>query len=143
MCIECLDKTKEAGEKARSELSKEQRRLYVKRKREICIAFGICRECMCKKATVGLKCIECHVKEVKRNNAKTTKVKRNMRAELGLCYFCGEKALEGYKVCEKHLNVCRNNISKWERDNSSHIWRKIQSGEVKNIQHWKNKIGIR
>lgn len=142
MCIECLDKIKEMSEKYRSKDSKEQRKKYLKRKRGLCVAFGICRECLKRKATVGLKCTECHIKEVKRNNAKRIKVKRNMRVELGLCYFCGEKALEGYKVCKTHLEICRNNIGKWKRDNSNHYWRKIQSGEVKKIQHWKLKKGV-
>ena len=53
MCPECLDKNKECSERTRSETSKEQRRRYIKRKRNLCIAFGVCRECMCKKATVG------------------------------------------------------------------------------------------
>lgn len=143
MCPKCLDKNKESSERTRSETSKEQRRRYVKRKRDLCVAYSICRECMCKKATVKLKCIECHVKELKRRDKNRKGVKRNMRAELGLCYFCGEFAINGKKTCSKHFKIQGDKFKKWHnenRDNSNHIWRKIQSGEVKNIQHYKNQI---
>ena len=68
MCPECLEKHKIRSEKTRSEESKEQRRKYVKRKRELCIAFGICRECMKRPVIKGkLKCIECYAKEKQRS----------------------------------------------------------------------------
>ena len=135
MCPECLYKAQECSEKTRSESSKEQRRKYIKRKRELCIAFGVCRECLKRKATVGLKCLECHIKEVKRNENRRTKVPRNIRIELKLCYFCGKPAIEGNKVCEKHYEVYSKNILKSKHDTSNHVWRKIQSSEIKYLKY--------
>ena len=142
MCPECLDKTKINSERTRTEESKEQRKKYIKRKRELCVAFGICRECLKKETKVGQKCLECYVKEVKRNEAKRTKVKKNMRVELGLCYFCGQPTEDGHKTCKKHHIIMANNLSKASRDNSGHYWRKIQSGEVKVVQYKKKLLGV-
>lgn len=143
MCPECLDKNKERSERTRSTESKEQRRRYIKRKRELCIAFGICRECLKKPIKVGLKCTECYAKQNQRNERKRKVVKRNMRVELGLCYFCGNKAIEGRKTCEEHYKTQSKNFRKWHenvRDNSNHIWRKIQAGEVKKVLHYKEQF---
>ena len=139
MCPECLDKNKERSEKTRTEASKEQRRKYIKRKRDLCVAFGICRECLKRHSVKGeSKCLDCKVKQVKRNEAKRDKdkVKRNFRTQLSLCYFCGEKAIEGKKTCQKHYEIAGNNLKGFNRDNSKHIWRQIQSGEIKNLQHF-------
>lgn len=143
MCIECLDKIKEMSEKYRSQKSKEQRKKYIKRKRELCIAFGVCRECLKKPAKVGLKCTECYAKELQRRERNRKTVKRNIRVELGLCYFCGDPVVEGKRTCKKHLQLQGNKFKKWHnenRDNSNHIWRKIQAGEVRNIQHYRKMI---
>ena len=135
MCLNCLDLTKERSEKSRSIDSKNQRKLYLKRKRDLCVAFGICRECLKRKATVGMKCLECHVKQIKRNEKKRSKVKRSQRVELGLCYFCGEPVIEGQKTCKKCYEIQSEKLKKWTktRDNSNHYWRKIQTCEVKQV----------
>lgn len=140
MCPGCLDKNKERSERTRSDKSKEQRRIYIKRKRELCIAFSVCRECLKRPARVGLKCTECHVKEIQRRERNRKEVPRNMRVELGLCYFCGSVAVDGKRTCKKHLQLQGDKLRKWHltRDNSNHIWRKIQTGEIKNIRHYCN-----
>ena len=138
MCIECLDKHKERSEKSRSEKSKEQRRRYVKRKRDLCIAFGVCRECFKRDKKVGKMCLECHVKSTKRNKAKRN-IPREKRANIGLCYFCAEDAIDGKKVCEKHYKIVCSNLSKAHRDNSNHIWRKLKSAEIKKVLWYKEK----
>ena len=43
-CLQCLHSTKEASETARSDESKKQRKKYLSKKRDLCVAFGICRE---------------------------------------------------------------------------------------------------
>ena len=141
MCPECLDKHKERCERSRSEASREQRRKYIKRKRELCIAFGVCRECFKRDVKVRNKCLECYVKQVKRNKAKVN-IPRERRIGLGLCYFCGNEVIEGKKVCEKHYKIIYNNLSKANKDNSNHIWRKLKNAEVKKVlwNKGKNKI---
>lgn len=138
MCAECLGKTQERSEATRSLSSKEQRKKYTKRKRDLCIAFGICRECLKRKSTIGLKCTECHVKEIKRRRKNRKDIPRNMRAELGLCYFCGNKVIAGKKTCPKCYEIQSLKLKLWNskyRDNSTHIWRKIQCVEIENIKY--------
>jgi hypothetical protein len=136
MCIECLDKHKERCEITRSESSKMQRKLYLKRKRELCVAFGVCRECLKRDAKAGKRCVDCSIKTKKRYREKGI-LPRSVRVELGLCYFCGEKAMTGWKTCEKHKKTMGDNLKSWDRDNTNHPWRKIQSAEVKKIKHFK------
>jgi hypothetical protein len=141
MCAECLDKHKERCEKTRSEKSKEQRRKYIKRKRDLCIAFGICRECLKREAKIGNKCLECHVKEIKRNRNRTIQktVPRSLRVEVGLCYICGQKVLEGKKLCEKHYKIACKNIEKGRNSVNlqEHYWRKLDSAYVKRNHFYK------
>lgn len=112
------------SENQRSETSKEQRRNYVKRKRELCIAFGICRECMCREATQNKYCLECFVKMRKRNDARRKDIHRVERSSYGLCYFCGEPAEKGFKTCEKHHKIQANKLSGTvHSNNEKHIWR--------------------
>lgn len=137
MCPECLDKNKERSERTRTTESREQRKRYVKRKRDLCVAFGICRECLKKPVKKGLKCIECYAKELQRNEKKRKNVKRDMRVELGLCYFCGEPVVKGKKTCEKHLKLQGDKLKKWHKengDNSNHHWRVMQSREIENLK---------
>lgn len=111
-------------ERRRTETSKKQRREYQKRKRELCIAFGICRECMCKIATNGNYCLECYLKNKKRSKRKRNGVPRAERVSFGLCYFCGEPAEKGFKTCRYHHLIMANNVKHTNyNDNKYHIWR--------------------
>lgn len=80
----------------RSQESREQRKKYIKRKREICIAFGVCRECMAKDALPGtLKCKECTDKSNARGKAT-----RDWYKAHGICTNCRtEKAMKGKNIC--------------------------------------------
>lgn len=114
------------SENQRTETSKEQRRGYSKRKRELCIAFGICRECMCREATQNKYCLECFVKMRKRNNARRKDIHRAERISYGLCYFCGKPTEEGFGTCKKHHMLQAKKISNANyQDNQNHIWRKL------------------
>lgn len=80
----------------RSEASRQQRKAYIKRKREICIALGVCRECMCRDALPGIKrCLECDTKGKARN-----KEDRKWYKDKGICTECKEHpAMEGKTIC--------------------------------------------
>lgn len=113
------------SERTRTNKSRQQRREYMRRKREICIAFGVCRECMCRTAANGNYCLECYVKIRNRSEAKRNGIHRAERTSFGLCYFCGEPAEKGFKTCAKHHFVAANNLSGTDyQDNKSHPWRK-------------------
>ena len=140
-CLQCLHSTKEASEKTRSNESKEQRKIYLSRKRELCIAFGICRECLTREVVEGkMRCNRCIVKQKVRYSNKT-KLKREERTSLGLCYFCGDTAIEGKKTCLKHYEITSNNLKKWNRDNKNHIWRSLDRANVIRVQKRKQTRG--
>lgn len=135
MCPECLSKAQECSERTRTKASKEQRKRYLKRKRELCIAFGVCRECLKRKATVGKKCLDCHVKQIKINESRKKKVPRSIRVELNLCYFCGKPAMKEKRVCEEHYKIFAENISKAKHNTINHIWRKIKESEIRYLKY--------
>lgn len=80
----------------RSEASRKQRREYIKRKREICIALGVCRECMARDAQQGIKmCLTCKQKTKTRN-----KEMREWYKSSGICVNCKEnEAIKGKTIC--------------------------------------------
>ena len=141
-CLQCLHSTKEASEAARSEDSKKQRKKYLSKKRDLCVAFGICRECLKREVAEGkLRCNRCITKQ-KVRYANKTSLKREDRTALGLCYFCGEEALEGKKTCHKHYKMVSDNLKKWERNNEEHPWRTMDRVNVARVQRWKKENGI-
>ena len=103
--------------------------------RDTTLDFIVDDEDLKRPAKVGQKCIECHVKEINRNNNKRKNVPRNLRVELGLCYFCGEVAIPGKRTCEKHYKIVSENLKKWNRDNTNHYWRKYDRAGVE-FNHW-------
>lgn len=113
------------AERTRSEQSKQARRSYQAKKRELCVAFGVCRECMCRDATYGKKCLECHVKEHKRNEARRDGIHRSERTAYGLCFFCGKPVEKGFRTCPEHHKIVASNILHTDySNNKNHIWRK-------------------
>lgn len=106
----------------------ERKKQYRKRKRELCVAFGVCVMCFKRDATHGTMCIDCYIKDKRRHQLVSKgKAPKELRAELGLCTLCGEPALEGYKLCEKHLEVSRRNLAKANlarKPMSEHPWKK-------------------
>lgn len=46
------------------------------------------------------------------------------------CYFCGEKRVEGQKVCRKHLEICRKNAEKATRSKAFELAHQKQKNEM-------------
>jgi len=114
-----------ATERTRTENSKQQRKEYLKKKREICIAFGVCRDCLSRDAVKGNYCLECYIKNKKRNEAKRKDIARYDRASYGLCYFCGKPVEPGQKTCKEHHEIMAGNVKRTDySNNKNHIWRK-------------------
>lgn len=92
----------------RSEESKqkirEYQREYKKKKYDEARAKGLCGVCKKMPATHGVRCYECYLKQKKYDKKKNTGT-RQMRHDLGLCYFCGAPPKEGFRVCEKHYSI--------------------------------------
>lgn len=115
----------------RSEQAKENQRKLQKRKRDESKAKGLCVICRSKKATHGVKCYECYIRQKRYDKAKYNG-KRQYWKENGLCFYCGAKTLPGKKVCQKHYDSLLKNIVKC---NASKNTKRAQLEFGK--QHWK------
>lgn len=104
LCYECtekdIEKSKRYREKNHSKIrQKENARWKIWRSK------GLCGRCG--KVHTGEKslCTECSIKknryltEKKRSSGH---IDRSIRVELGKCYYCGDVAIEGKKVCKQH-----------------------------------------
>ena len=113
--------------KAKNIMSREnKKKRYYRRKAE-----GICVSCGKKKATNGLRCLECYVKQKKSDHRRAQQKKiekggdpRDIRTQKGLCRFCEEPAVPGQRLCEKHyqgavesMRNARKFSHYWQRDN--------------------------
>ena len=103
-----------------------KRLAYNKRKRELCVAFGLCRDCLKRDAVKGKFCLECYLKAQRRNKKKREgDVIRSERVEYGLCYFCGKPVIEGKKTCPDCYDSRKLSILKNKHNNTQHSWRGI------------------
>lgn len=146
MCPECLEKEQKRGRKRYAEnreqiLQRKRKRdktLYAKRKAE-----GLCVRCDHKKATKGVFCSECYVKERKREIERTEKRKRenggyirDIWKEKGLCTLCGESTLPGKRLCQKHYEIAVKNAeharkySKWWRQDNQLLFMKKEKAPI-------------
>lgn len=128
MCIDCLDSVRVTSEWSRSEDSRAQRRQYRKRKKDLCVAFGVCVNCQKRNATHGQVCEVC---KSKRDAKALNKSKRMLRHYLGTCTICGNERVDGYRVCQRCLNVRRENIKKALDKCDRTYWKSLQVSEIR------------
>ena len=95
---------------------------------------GVCVNCGVRKAVEGkTQCIACAkkkaLKEYNRRKEKNGfRIERSERNSYGLCYFCGDPVVPGYKVCEKHHKMCEQNA---RTENARNARKKlIKEGEL-------------
>lgn len=84
---------------------------YSKKLREKRKSEGLCIWCgkpLCSKSKCY--CIDCRIKNQKNNNARKNGIERSERESYGLCYICGETAMEGKNTCKDCYERCRNNL---------------------------------
>ena len=115
----------------RSEQNKENQRELQKRKRVEAKAKGLCPVCRSKKATHGVKCYECYIRQKRHDKAKYDGRRKHWK-DNGLCVLCGAETLPGKKVCQKHYNSLLKNIAVC---NASENTKRAQLEFGK--QHWK------
>lgn len=111
LCEECAEK----DAKRVKSYNKERKATYQKRKRELCDAFGVCTTCFKNDKYIGQQCKECYDKRHRKYKEKQKEkgvVPLYERLDMDLCYICGEPVVEGSTLCEKHLNIAKNNIAK-------------------------------
>lgn len=150
-CPECLEKISMGNAKyshKREEYQKNQnkaRRIqYAKRKQA-----GMCTVCGKNTAQHSVYCNECYLKRMK-NRRNTEYQKRDgrksgdafrQRMRAGLCMYCGEKQVPGYKFCksclEKKQEVGRK-IGKQNSENSfmrEEVDRQWEKAKLKHLEN--------
>lgn len=125
-CPECNAETYRNTMKSRqTERYNEMHREWSKKTHHEAIAKGICTRCRSRKADYGFKtCARCRTRDAeKRRLRNAPKIPMKDRAELGLCYWCMEPVIPGYKTCQSCYDRCVENSRKADRSN--HIWRSM------------------
>ena len=138
-CPGCIEKANIASARCRDDKDKRLKynkherergkQLYEERKRKhMCTTCG-------RALPEGYKYLTCVLCRKKR--AERRKTGRNYgeafrsRIEAGVCMYCGDKVVEGYVLCEKHLKIARESMKKAHHTASSK-WR----GEI--TRQWEN-----
>ena len=134
-CFTCAEKDSQRVKT----YDKERKSNYRKRKRELCDAFGICTSCIQREKYKGKECIECYLKRRRKYKEKvldSNKIPRELWGELNLCAICGNPVSPGHKLCDKHLEIARENIAKAREqvDYSSHTWNLDKRVDIYRLQ---------
>lgn len=96
---------------------------YHKKRREEARQKNYCGRCFKFPATHGTYCYNCYL-YIRRYYESHKSNIREMRRNEGLCYVCGDKVKDGFKLCEKHYNIacknldcpeCKENIEKLKK----------------------------
>lgn len=147
-CRECLDARAEYALKrhydGKAKYDKKKHSDYIKRKKQICDAFGICPYCMNREKYKGKECIECYTKrnrKYKEKSALKEKLPKNLWGEFERCMMCGGEREDGHKLCAEHLEMARANAKKARSsiNRDEHIWRKEINKSVIQTQMYKSK----
>lgn len=109
-CEECLAKNAESADKHRKIKPIASRKTYNRNLREQRKQNGLCIWCgkpICSTSTVF--CIDCKIKNQRRNDKRKSGTERSERHEYGLCYICGKRAVEGKRLCKEcYKRSCGN-----------------------------------
>lgn len=117
-CPECLEDNairSAAWQQAHPELYKARKQARYKRRREA----GLCVNCGNPSGGKS-RCPKCAAKENARQKANRVHVVRPS----GACYRCDAPAVNGFKLCERHLKISQDTMAKvkpWER--GKHKWK--------------------
>lgn len=115
MCLECKAITYETNMRSRKKLGKEHYNTmhaqWAKKKHKERIENGICTRCGKRKADYGFKtCGICREKIRNQKRKESKSEDRRERVEKGLCFFCDNPVLDGYKVCKEHYDKNIKNL---------------------------------
>lgn len=125
-CEECLSKNAESAKKCEENSPKNTgHKEYIKNLRKQRKENGLCIWCgklICSSSTVF--CIDCKIKNQRRNDRRKRGVDRSERHEYGLCYFCGKKAVQGRKTCEDCYNRCVDNLPESKGGKNYENWKR-------------------
>lgn len=117
-CPECRAKSTEQCLKLRSQPGKKEK--YITYMREFnrseyqrAKEQGICPRCKKRKPMPGkVMCRICLYRDAERKRQKSTstETREEKMARTGCCRFCDRPAVDGYKVCEVHLEMNREKL---------------------------------
>ena len=93
-----------------SEKRKQRKVEYTRNRRNEARSNGMCVRCINKVATNGVFCLECYEKTRAYRKKQNPVSLRAMWKEKGLCSYCGEKVLDGHKLCEKHYLIAKESM---------------------------------
>lgn len=134
-CEVCLIKNSESQKnikKRENEQEKEERkrkhREYLKKLRDERKKNGLCIMCgkpQCNSSIVY--CIDCKIKNQRRNEKRKNGIDRSDRKNYGLCYRCGNTCIKGKSLCENCYNVSIQNLPKDNATNENYIRWKNQN----------------
>ncbi len=124
-----------ATEKEREHL--EHQKQYQKERYRKLRSLGLCTVCGKPAKSGQAKCEECCQRINQRARQKYRDkhlISRDFFRETG-CFFCGAECVEGKKVCEKHLAICRKNAANiWNSYNRKKALAKQKSAwEVQDV----------
>ena len=108
-CPDCLENDRQQKQRKREHDRPAYNRYmstYQKDMRERRVANHLCTACgkPLSADTKYRECTECRVRRIRSREARrerTGNISRFERAGYGLCYYCGEPVLEGYRTCPK------------------------------------------
>lgn len=112
-CLQCRMDRRQRGD-THSDESKKRHKEWLKRRRDLLYAFGVCVTCGKHDAVEGShQCKLCLCKARERQAKKRIElgmVPRDSYTRDGICYFCGEPVVPGKKTCEKHYEALKANM---------------------------------
>lgn len=113
MCLSCRMEHRFKGD-THSDEAKARHRKYLKRRRDLLYAFGVCVVCGVKDAKKGSHvCPYCLAKSRQRSeNYRRQKgiIPRNSYTKSGICYLCDKPAIDGKKTCEEHYAILKERM---------------------------------
>lgn len=123
-CEVCLAKNAENARKYRAKKQSVSQAEHVRKLREIRKEQGLCIWCGKPRSSYSsVFCVDCRIKNQRRNDAKKSGIDRSERPVYGMCYRCGKKIQLGNKLCAKCkdqsiANLTENTrIQSWKMDN--------------------------
>lgn len=118
LCLDCLIRMREQSktywQKHREELLP-KKALRNKARREYLYSKGLCVQCGKREHRPGKKrCQSClnkakirSKKQYARDVSRGIHIPCQVRKEIGICLRCSEQAVDGYCLCQKHLEIMR------------------------------------
>ena len=116
-CLNCLEKGAESQRRIRAnksteelEIQNEKNRIYKKERYKKLKEAGLCVNCgKPQVSTSKIYCIDCAIKNQRRNNKRKCGIERYERKLYGRCYVCNEPVGKCGTMCDKcYEMVCAN-----------------------------------